>query len=33
MPSTLSARFVAPPNSVMEIEDVFEDRTTSGHVI
>ena len=33
MPSTLSGRFVAEPSSVIEIDDVFDARTTSGRVI
>ena len=33
IPSTLSGRFVAAPSKVIEIDDVFEERITSGRVI
>ena len=33
MPSTLSGRVVAAPSSVMEIDEVFDDRITCGRVI
>ena len=33
MPSTLSGRFVAAPSKVMEIDDVFDERMTSGLVM
>ena len=32
MPSTLSGRLVAAPSSVIEIDDVFDARMTSGRV-
>ena len=32
MPNTWSGRFVAAPSNVMEIDDVFEERMTSGRV-
>ena len=32
MPRTRSGRLVAAPSVVIEIEDVFEDRMTSGRV-
>jgi hypothetical protein len=33
MPSTLSGRLVAAPSSVIEIDEVFDERITSGRVI
>ena len=33
MPSTWSGRFVAAPSSVIEIDDVFDARMTSGRAI
>ena len=32
MPSTRSGRLVAAPSAVIEIDEVFEDRMTSGRV-
>ena len=32
MPSTRSGRLVAAPSTVMEMEEVFEERMTSGRV-
>jgi hypothetical protein len=33
IPSTLSGRFVAAPSTVIEIDEVFDERITSGRVI